>query len=351
MKRMVSLVLALGMALTLAACGSAPAASSAPAAGSTPAASSAASGSADGGLALLSESDRAKEFVTVATGPTSGIYYPIGGAFATALGDWGYKTSAEATNATGANIQLIRDGDAEIAIAMQDAVMQAYTGTGAYADSEPADDLCALMRLWPNYVQLVTTADTGITSVEDLRGKRVGVGAANSGVEINARMILEAYGITYDDIQPDYLAYGEAIDNMKNGQCDAVFVTSGLPNATVMELGVSYDMVVVPIDGEGRENLVSQYPYYAKATIPAGTYNNDADIEGVFVYNIMLVRKDLSDEVVHDMLTGIFENIGTIQASHNAANKNIYLEVGVGDLQLPLHPGAEAFWKEQGFID
>ena len=103
--------------------------------------------------------------------------------------------------------------------------MQAYTASGAYEGKEPASDLRALMRLWPNYVQLVTTANTGIKSVNDLKGKRVGVGAANSGVEINARMILAAYGITYDDITPDYLAYGEAIDNMKNGQCDAPSTT------------------------------------------------------------------------------------------------------------------------------
>ena len=298
----------------------------------------------------LSDAERAKEFITVGTGPTSGIYYPIGGAFATALQDYGYSTSAEATNATGQNIQNILNGDCEIAIAMQDAVMQAYTAPGAYEGKAPATDLCALMRLWPNYVQLVTTASTGIKSVEDLRGKRVGVGASNSGVEINARMILNAYGMSYDDIQPDFLAYGEAIDNMKNGQCDAVFVTSGLPNATVMELGVQYDMVIVPIDGEGREKLVSEYPYYAKTVIPANTYNNTEDVEGVFVYNIMLVRKDLSDAMVYDMLEGIFANISTIKASHNAADKNIDITFGVDDIQLPLHPGAVAFWTDNGYI-
>ena len=227
--------------------------------------------------------------------------------------------------------------------------MQAYTGTGAYEGKEPATDLRALMRLWPNYVQLVTTANTGIKSVSDLRGKRVGVGASNSGVEINARMILAAYGITYDDITPDYLAYGEAIDNMKNGQCDAVFVTSGLPNATVMELGVQYDMVIVPIDGEGRDKLVSEYPYYAKSVIPANTYNNKEDVEGVFVYNIMLVRKDLSDKMVYDILEGVFKNISTIKASHNAADKNIDISFGISDIQLPLHPGAEQFWKDNGY--
>jgi len=354
MKKILALVLALTLVLALAACGGS--SSSGSSSESTPAASTESAGSSESTEAApaevkgLTEAERKNEFITVGTGPTSGIYFPIGGAFATALQNYGYQTSAEATNATGQNIQNILNGDCEIAIAMQDVCMQAYTGTDAYADKEPATNLRAMMRLWPNYVQLVTTANTGIKSVEDLRGKRVGVGAANSGVEVNARMIMAAYGITYDDITPDYLAYGEAIDNMKNGQCDAVFVTSGLPNATVMELGVQYDMVVVPIDGEGREKLVSEYPFYAKSVIPANTYNNTEDVEGVFVYNIMLVRDDLSDAMVYDMLEGIFENISTIKASHNAADKNIDITFGVDDIQLPLHPGAEAFWRDNGYI-
>ncbi len=293
--------------------------------------------------------DRSGEFVTVATGPTSGLYYPIGGAFATALADYGYKTSAEATNASGANVQLISDGDAEMAIVMQDVAVQAYTAEGAYEGADPATGMSAIMRLWPNYVQLVTTADTGITCVEDLVGKRVGVGASNSGVEINARMVLEAYGITYDDITADYLAYGEAIENMKNGQCDAVFVTSGIPNATVMELDVSYDMVVVPIDGEGRDNLVNNYPYYAETVIPAGTYSNETDVEGVFVYNIMVVPNTLSDDMVYDMMFAIEEGMDTIQASHSAAEASVSMDTGIADLQLPIHPGAAKYWSEKGF--
>ena len=148
--------------------------------------------------------------------------------------DAGYKTSAQATGASVENINLILNGEAELAIAMQDSVVQAYEGFGAFEKAEP--DLRAMMRLWPNYVQLVTVASTGIKSVEDLKGKRVGIGAPNSGVELNARMIYEAYGMTYEDSDVDYLSYGEAIDQMKNGQCDAAFVTSGLPNATVSEL-------------------------------------------------------------------------------------------------------------------
>lgn len=293
--------------------------------------------------------DRGSEFITVGTGPTSGIYYPIGGAFATALGNAGYQTSAQATGASVENINLILEGGAEIAISMQDSVMQAYEGFGAYDTANP--DLRAMMRLWPNYVQLVTTADTGITSVEDLKGKRVGVGAPNSGVELNARMIYEAYGMSYEDSEVDYLSYGEAIDQMKNGQCDAAFVTSGLPNATVSELAFSYDMVVVPIDGEGRDNLISEYPFFSASVIPAGTYNNEEDVESVFVYNIMLVSIDLSDDVVYDMLDCIFsdEGIATIKASHNTADENIDISFGVTDVLIPLHDGAAKWWQDHGY--
>lgn len=291
--------------------------------------------------------DRAKEFVTIATGPTSGIYYPIGGAFATVLGNAGYKTSAQATGASVENINLIAAGEAELAISMQDSVMQAYEGFGAFEQADP--DLRAMMRLWPNYVQLVTTKSTGIKSVADLKGKRVGVGAPNSGVELNARMIYEAFDMTYEDSKVDYLSYGEAIDQMKNGQCDAAFVTSGLPNSTVSELAFSYDMVIVPIDGAGRDKLIETYPFFSSSIIPAGTYNNEADVESVFVYNIMLVNKDLSDDMVYDMMDCIFNDLPSIKASHNTADQNIDVTFGVDDVKIPLHDGAVKWWKDHGY--
>ena len=266
---------------------------------------------------------------------------------------WGVLSAMEqgCFEEEGITIELTEfgDGPSEISAMEGGSIDLAYIGKGAHR-------LCILgnaVIFAPSSVhtvdKVVCMPDSGIKTVEDLKGKRVGVGAANSGVELNARMIFEAYGMSYDDCTVDYLAYGEAIDNMKNGQCDAVFVTSGLPNATVTELATSYDMVIVPIEGAGRDALISRYPFYAATTIPADTYNNKEDVESVFVYNIMLVRADLSDAMVYDMLTGIFENISTIQASHNAADKNIYLDVGVSDIQLPLHPGAEKWWSDHGF--
>lgn len=347
MKAIVSCITCIAVAASLTACsgGDTASGSSDPAGAVPTVALGGASGEGAGESSV--DIDRAAEFITVATGPTSGIYYPIGGAFATVLGNAGYKTSAQATGASVENINLITNGEAELAIAMQDSVMQAYEGFGAFETENT--ELRALMRLWPNYVQLVTTENTGIKTVEDLKGKRVGVGAPNSGVELNARMIYEAYGMTYEDSAVDYLSYGEAIDQMKNGQCDAAFVTSGLPNSTVSELAFSYDMVVVPIDGAGRDNLTEKYPFFAASTIPADTYNNAEDIETVFVYNIMLVNKDLSDDMVYDIMECVFNDIGTIKASHNTADQNIDLTIGVEDVRIPLHDGAAKWWQDHGY--
>ena len=166
--------------------------------------------SADGKL------DRSKQFVTVLTGPTSGIYFPIGGAFSKVVGEMGYKTSSTATGATVENINGILTGKGELAIAMSDSVIQCQEAFGAFEGKKKEPDLRVMMGLWPNVVQIVTTEDTGIKTFADLKGKRVGVGAPHSGVELNARMIFEANGMSYDDAKVDYLSYGEAIDQIKN---------------------------------------------------------------------------------------------------------------------------------------
>ena len=226
-----------------------------------------------------------------------------------------------------------------------------WGGFGAFEKAEP--DLRAMMRLWPNYVQLVTVASTGIKSVEDLKGKRESVSVLRTPVlELNARMIYEAYGMTYEDSDVDYLSYGEAIDQMKNGQYDAAFVTSSLPNATVSELAFSYDMVIVPIDGEGRDNLIEKYPFFSASTIQANTYNNKEDVESVFVYNIMLVNKDVSDDMVYDMLDCIFSDDGipTIKGipQHSRQEHAMFPSV-VDDVKIPLHDGAAKWWQDPGY--
>ena len=336
MKKFLALMMMIVMAFTVAACGGG---------GDKKADNKAAAGKVD----------RSKEFITVLTGPTSGIYFPIGGAFSKVVGEMGYKTSATATGATAENINAILTGKGEMAIAMSDSVIQAVEAFGAYQGKPKAENLRAMMGLWPNVCQIVTTKDSGITKFTDLKGKRVGVGAPNSGVELNARMMFEAHGMTYKDAKVDYLSYGEAIDQIKNGQCDVAFVTSGLGNATIKELGTAKEIVFVPVEGEALKKLTAKYPFYVEWKIPKETYGTKVDTTTAAVMNIMLVSKNLSDDVVYDLLTGIYSQKGleTIGASHATAKREIKPETALRGIQgtsVKLHPGAEKYYKEKGML-
>ena len=336
MKKFLALMMMIVMALTVAACGGG---------GDKKADNKAAAGKVD----------RSKEFITVLTGPTSGIYFPIGGAFSKVVGEMGYKTSATATGATAENINAILTGKGEMAIAMSDSVIQAVEAFGAYQGKPKAENLRAMMGLWPNVCQIVTTKDSGITKFSDLKGKRVGVGAPNSGVELNARMMFEAHGMTYKDAKVDYLSYGEAIDQIKNGQCDVAFVTSGLGNATIKELGTAKEIVFVPVEGEALKKLIAKYPFYVEWKIPKETYGTKVDTTTAAVMNIMLVSKNLSDDVVYDLLTGIYSQKGleTIGASYATAKREIKPETALRGIQgtsVKLHPGAEKYYKEKGML-
>ena len=298
---------------------------------------------------------RGDYFITVLTGPSSGIYFPIGGAFSTFLSTLGYKTSATATGATAENINALLTNQGEMAIAMADGVIQAVESFGAYEGKPPAKNLRAMMGLWPNVCQIVTTADSGIKTFADLKGKRVGVGAPNSGVELNARMMFEAHGMSYKDCRVDYLNYGEAIAQMQNGLCDAAFVTSGLGNATIRELGTSKKIAFVPVEGEAREKLIAKYPFYVPFTIPAAVYGTEKDTATAAVMNIMLVDIKLPDPVVYDLLDNIYSAKGleAIQASHATAKANIMPETalrGIVGTSVPLHNGAIQYYKDKGML-
>ncbi|MDR1049293.1 MAG: TAXI family TRAP transporter solute-binding subunit [Synergistaceae bacterium] len=308
-----------------------------------------------GTAASGAEVKRGDYFITVLTGPSSGIYFPIGGAFSTFVGSLGYKTSATATGATAENINALLTGQGEMAIAMADSVIQAVESFGAYEGKPPAKELRAMMGLWPNFCQIVTTESSGIKKFEDMKGKRVGVGAPNSGVELNARMMFEAHGMTYADCKVDYLSYGEAIEQMKNGMCDVAFVTSGLGNATIRELGTSQKIVFVPVEGEALQNLLKKYPFYIETVIPAATYGTDGDTTTAAVMNIMLIDINLPDDVVYDLLENLYSpaGIAAIQASHATAKANIMLDTGLRGIvgtSVPLHDGAAKFYKDKGLL-
>jgi TRAP transporter TAXI family solute receptor len=212
-----------------------------------------------------------------------------------------------------------------------------------------------MMGLWPNVCQIVTTSTSGIKKFEDMKGKRIGVGAPNSGVELNARMMFEAYGMTYNDVRVDYLNYGEAIEQMKNGLCDAAFVTSGLGNATIRELGVTKEIYFVPVEGAALQRLITKYPFYIQSTIPKDVYKTAVDTTTAAVMNIMLVDQKLPAEVVYDLLANIYSPAGleAIGASHATAKAEITFANalrGITGTSVPLHDGAARFYREKGVL-
>src|SRR5699024_225492 len=234
------------------------------------------------------EGEQSADFITIATGGSSGVYYQVGATMSEILADeLGADTSVQSTGASVENLTLIQDGGAELAFTL--------AGEGAF-DGKQIDSLPVVANLYDQYVQLVTIEGSGIDSIEDIKGKSVSVGDQNSGVELNARTVVDAYGLSYDDFSADYLPYAEAIDQMRNGQLDAAFVTSGLPNSAVTDLATSDDVKVVPFTGDGREKLLSEHDYFGEGEIPAGTYGDSKAAETLTIPNLLVVSPSLSDD-------------------------------------------------------
>lgn len=295
-------------------------------------------------------SQQEPQFITIATGGTAGVYYQLGGTLAKLIEEQlGYKTSVQATGASVENINLLMNNQAEIAFSISDSATQAYEGTGPFEGQAPMTDLRAMAAIYPNVIQLVTTEDTGIKTFEDLKGKRVSVGDRNSGTEINARMIFEAHGMTYDDVKVDYLSFGESIDQIKNGMIDAAVISSGLPNSAIMDLAVTHKVRLIPISESALNYLQEKYPFFMPLTIPADMYDTAEDTQTVKVANVLLVNHRLSEDVVYNLTKAIFDNLEALYSAHNAA-LDIKLETVTEGLLVPLHPGAEKYFKEVGAI-
>lgn len=290
-----------------------------------------------------------KAFVTIVTGGTSGPYFALGGTIANLLNEHveGVNASVESTGASKVNCTKLGSKDAEIAFAMNNVVSFAYNGTESFKDLGKIENLRGIASMYPNYCQVITLEGTGINEISDLKGKRVGVGAPGSGVEVDARNILKIHGITYDDIDEDFLSYAESVEQLKNGTVDAAFLTSGLPNAAIMDLATTHDVKIVPIRKEMADKLHEEIPHYSSEMIPAGTYDNEEDVETVAVKSILITREDLSEELVYNITKTIFENLDALVGTHNAAKK-INLDTVRDGMPIPLHPGAEKYFNELG---
>ncbi|KPB04539.1 C4-dicarboxylate ABC transporter substrate-binding protein [Bacillus sp. CHD6a] len=288
------------------------------------------------------------KLMSMLTGGTSGTYYPLGGAMAKVITDeTGIQTDAVSSNASADNVIALSEGEAEIAFVQTDVMANAVEGTNAF-EGKAVDNVLAIGSLYPETVQIVTLADSGISSVEDLKGKKVSVGAPGSGTYVNAEQILEIHGMTMEDIDAQNLDFGESTGGIQDGNIDAAFITSGTPTGAVDGLSATNPVSIVPIAQEKVDELVEKYPYYAANTIPAGTYGMENEVNTVAVLAMLAVSKDLSEDLVYNITKAIYENTDAI--SH-AKGEFITLETATDGIGIDFHPGAEKYFKEEGLLD
>lgn len=287
-----------------------------------------------------------------ASGGTSGTYYPYCGAVAQAWMDQfsGLSVTVQATGASAENLNLISKGEADIAIVQNDTMTYAYNATEGFSEVDPIQNFSVMATVYPEVVQIIARADSGITTVADLAGKTVSVGDLGSGVEANAKQILGAVGLSFDDLKAQHLGFGASTDAMKDGKCDAAFITAGIPTTAVMEYAQTNDMVLVAIDQETIDKLVADYGYYTEFTVPADTYKNAEDVKTVAVKATFVVRSDMDDDTVYALTKALFDNQEVIASAH-AKGAELNLETAVEGVSTPLHPGAEKYYKEMGIIE
>ena len=283
------------------------------------------------------------------TGGPMGTYYAIGGVMADVLNPLLEESNltTESSGASRANLEMIEEGDAQLATVQNDVMYYAYTGTSLFDGEEPFKNFSAVAGLYDETIQIIT-CDESIKTVADLAGKTVSVGDQGSGVEFNARQILESYGMTFDDISVVYGSFGESAYGMEKGRIDAAFIVAGTPTTAIEELADSYQIGVVQLDEEHIAALQSEYDFYTEAVIPAGTYTGvDEDAVSVSVRASLVASNDVSEAAVYELLKAMFDNKDAL-AEGDAKFEALNAEDAVKGMSVPFHAGAQKYYEEQG---
>jgi len=297
-------------------------------------------------VAGCGSSDGGKKFLNIATGGTAGTYYPIGGAMSEILNNEikGMNASAQSTGATVANINMLKEGQVDLAIVQNDITYYAANGTEMF-EGKKVENIKGIATLYPETCQIVTLDGKGIKSIADLKGKRVAVGAMGSGAEANARQILAAYGSTSADIDEQFLSFSEAASAVKDGNVDAAFLTAGYPTAAVQDIASQNKVRLLPVEAAKADALIAKYPFYTKVTIPAGTYGMTEPVEAISVMAMLVCSDKVDDALGYEVTKALFTHLDRIQAAHAAA-KAITKEGATKGMPIPMNAGAEKFFKE-----
>lgn len=289
------------------------------------------------------------EKIRMATGGTTGTYYAYGSAVGQILSA---KTEVpvivQSTGASKANIQLISSGEVELAVVQNDVMDYAYKGTDLFT-GEQTQKFSTMAALYAEVCQIVVNPAAGINSIADLKGKRVSVGDAGSGVEFNAKQILEAYGITFDDISKQNLGFGPSADALKDNKIDAFFCTAGAPTTAIVDLSTGRDISLLSVDDEHAAILMEKYPFYTQYAIPAGTYKNVPEVVTLAVKATFILANTVSEDTAYKLTKALFENIPEIQAAH-AKGSELSTKYATEGISVPYHPGALKYYKEAGVL-
>ncbi|MCP3032435.1 TAXI family TRAP transporter solute-binding subunit [Halobacillus sp. A1] len=290
-----------------------------------------------------------EQFLQILTGGTEGTYYPLGGTFAQVINDNldNVEANATSTGASVENMNAISGGDGEIAFTQTD--IASYAAEGEVMFEEANEDFGAIGTLYPETIQIVTTMDSGIETVEDLEGKTVSVGAPGSGTNANADNILDVHGLNIDeDIEARDLDFGDSTTGIQDGTIDAAFITSGTPTGAVESLAASVDVNIVSISAEKAQELMDEFSYYSEDEVPDGTYGLEEAVPTVAVQAMLVAHSDLSEDMVYEMTKAIFEN--TDQISHDKGEE-IDAESALEGVGVDLHPGAQKYFDEEGISE
>lgn len=289
--------------------------------------------------------------LTLATGGTSGVYFPLGGAIAqvlTSKSNGQLSVTAQATGASGENLRLVEAKDVDFAIVQNDVADSAFNARAPF--KEKLENVRAIARLYPEYLHVVASKTSNIKTIADFKGKKISVGARGSGNELNCRQFFEFYGLDYKNIEPIFLPYGETADQFKDRQLDAFVFTIGTPNPAIQDITTAQEVVFVPIDGDKADQIVKKFPYMVKDSIPANIYKGQTNpVNTLSVQAILVVNKDMPEDVAYTLTKTLFENIDDVAKAHNKGSE-IKLEKATDGVTIPLHPGASKYLKEKGAL-
>jgi len=299
-------------------------------------------------LAGASLPAQAQDFINILTGGTSGVYYPLGVALSKVFSDkvQGSRPSVQATKASVENLTLLQQGKGEIGFTLGDSLAMGWAGDEEAGFKSKLDKLRGVTAIYPNYIQIVASKESGIKTLADLKGKRLSVGAPKSGTELNARAILHGTGLTYKDLgKVEYLPFGESVELMKNRQLDATLQSAGLGVSSIRDLATSVPIVVVEIPAAVVDKVGTPY---VKVSIPANTYEGQTTaVPTAAVVNYLVTHSGVKDETVYQMTKSIYESLPDLAAAHAAA-RDIKLDSALSGMPVPMHPGAQRYFDEKG---